>query len=623
MYHKNHGPHCDPGSRTSKLMSISNEDEDVELRPQRDRKQPGQQHELAPETFNVQSSPPPEQRSLEPALVQLECKARLMEGVSEQENTEERACEDSSNMESITPKIPFHQGFGMEHFVTSESPRLETSIHQSEIAQRIGSAVENETDELSEDESDRFSICSAGASSIFSEISAASTQTSTVQSGLLDECLDAFASHPRVQCLGKDAAAKINKDRFERNIGRLLKAFSRHLRDEADGHIQVQASRCLGATTRYVADKLTNRFYPVRQAGDAAQLSGSEFSRAVEVFDAPLDEPDEAMEADANAAADVQFAEIKGFVMSGEPFENFITDLDAFVNPSSIETPLKAIKGGLANPLDALLLLEVNNLTRIRKRPTYSERQVIGAGSVFVWNEEESGFSKWYDGRTWKLLRRGLTSSTSIEVLGDRNHLSEGEKSNDKPLLKIAFTFITNLGNKWNLISYHAQDPRQGYDPLLPTFSLPANGPPPSFSLYKTLPFQSTLRATSILRYVYKTISAYSVDHVESNVNQILQDENTKFEMSPHQRSKIESVKAEKPEFSPVLTFAFHRALTSAYWALDFDDHQESQKASQHYSWTCDDLNFVSRRLSDNSPLHEDVSGIVSIRSNYLRWSTS
>jgi len=58
---------------------------------------------------------------------------------------------------------------------------------------------------------------------------------------------------------------------------------------------------------------------------------------------------------------------------------------------------------------DALLLFEacrIGKLKRIQRRLSESERlsQVV-SGSVFIWDEEESGIKRWTDGKTWSPSR--------------------------------------------------------------------------------------------------------------------------------------------------------------------------------------------------------------------------
>ncbi|KAK9721563.1 Gluconate transport-inducing protein [Basidiobolus ranarum] len=57
---------------------------------------------------------------------------------------------------------------------------------------------------------------------------------------------------------------------------------------------------------------------------------------------------------------------------------------------------------------DALLIFEacrLGLLHRVQRRLSEKERQRIRSGSVFVWEEEESGMRRWTDGRTWSPSR--------------------------------------------------------------------------------------------------------------------------------------------------------------------------------------------------------------------------
>jgi len=57
---------------------------------------------------------------------------------------------------------------------------------------------------------------------------------------------------------------------------------------------------------------------------------------------------------------------------------------------------------------DALLILEAARqgvIPRVTRRLVEAERKMIGSGSIFVFDEEESGIRRWTDGCFWSPSR--------------------------------------------------------------------------------------------------------------------------------------------------------------------------------------------------------------------------
>ena len=64
--------------------------------------------------------------------------------------------------------------------------------------------------------------------------------------------------------------------------------------------------------------------------------------------------------------------------------------------------------GVIENVHDALLVFEacrLGYLNRVQRRLSEKERRALRSGSVFVWDEEESGMRRWTDGRIWSPSR--------------------------------------------------------------------------------------------------------------------------------------------------------------------------------------------------------------------------
>ncbi|ORX88450.1 hypothetical protein K493DRAFT_385184 [Basidiobolus meristosporus CBS 931.73] len=130
---------------------------------------------------------------------------------------------------------------------------------------------------------------------------------------------------------------------------------------------------------------------------------------------------------------------------------------------------------------DALLVLEacrLGLLHRVQRRLSEKERQRIRSGSIFVWEEEESGMRRWTDGRTWSPSRVHGSFLTYRELEGKRKAAkisdtpsptlpsqdSDGEARaqnngddfnyKDDGMIKQSLSVTTCNGRKLHLISY-------------------------------------------------------------------------------------------------------------------------------------------------------------------------
>ncbi|ODV98246.1 hypothetical protein PACTADRAFT_27055, partial [Pachysolen tannophilus NRRL Y-2460] len=70
---------------------------------------------------------------------------------------------------------------------------------------------------------------------------------------------------------------------------------------------------------------------------------------------------------------------------------------------------MESYHGLILTPRDAIVLLEaarVGLIPKITRRLSEFERQkVIRNGSVFIWDESESGMKRWTDGKSWSASR--------------------------------------------------------------------------------------------------------------------------------------------------------------------------------------------------------------------------
>ncbi len=135
--------------------------------------------------------------------------------------------------------------------------------------------------------------------------------------------------------------------------------------------------------------------------------------------------------------------------------------------------------GLIKSPTDALLVFEacrIGLLRRVNTRLSDAERGKIRPGSVFVWDERESGMRRWTDGKSWSASRVSGAFLTYREMEGRETHYvhtffppasvsSNSDEDGDagmsyKPngLVKQSFSIITSQGQKLHLISYHTKD---------------------------------------------------------------------------------------------------------------------------------------------------------------------
>ncbi|ORX76439.1 hypothetical protein K493DRAFT_403974 [Basidiobolus meristosporus CBS 931.73] len=135
---------------------------------------------------------------------------------------------------------------------------------------------------------------------------------------------------------------------------------------------------------------------------------------------------------------------------------------------------------------DALLVIEscrLGYLHRVQRRLSEKERQSVRSGSVFVWEEEESGMRRWTDGRAWSpsrvlgsfLIYRELENkrkhnktllnhpSPPLSIIEgdigekrDNSHMEFPYK--DSGLIKQSLSVTTSNHRKLHLISYYTKD---------------------------------------------------------------------------------------------------------------------------------------------------------------------
>ncbi|KAG8665269.1 Gluconate transport-inducing protein [Fusarium poae] len=146
---------------------------------------------------------------------------------------------------------------------------------------------------------------------------------------------------------------------------------------------------------------------------------------------------------------------------------------------------METYRGYVQTPADAIRLLEacrLGVLPRLQRRLSGKERQSIRSGSVFVWDERETGMRRWTDGKSWsasriaggfliyrelKAKRGGFFSTnrrgadkTADSDRGCDGYQDYGESGRQRykadGLVKQSFSITTSCGNHFHLISYYS-----------------------------------------------------------------------------------------------------------------------------------------------------------------------
>ncbi|ORX94448.1 hypothetical protein K493DRAFT_191703, partial [Basidiobolus meristosporus CBS 931.73] len=126
--------------------------------------------------------------------------------------------------------------------------------------------------------------------------------------------------------------------------------------------------------------------------------------------------------------------------------------------------------GYIESVLDALLVIEacrLGYLNRVQRRLSEKERQNLQSGSVYVWEEEESGMRRWTDGRAWSpsrvlgsfLVYRELENKRKYNKSLDKRDNSHMEfPFKDHGLVKQSLSVTTASNRKLHLISYYSKE---------------------------------------------------------------------------------------------------------------------------------------------------------------------
>ncbi|KAI8058034.1 Gti1/Pac2 family-domain-containing protein, partial [Syncephalis plumigaleata] len=131
---------------------------------------------------------------------------------------------------------------------------------------------------------------------------------------------------------------------------------------------------------------------------------------------------------------------------------------------------METYHGYVETVLDALILFEacdLNMLTCVKRRLLGEERDHIRSGSVFIWDEDNSGIQRWTDGHRWSSSRpcgnfivydeldnhkrrSDVPKAENTTTDNKRNVLSDG-------LVKRALSVCTADGRRLHLVSYYSK----------------------------------------------------------------------------------------------------------------------------------------------------------------------
>ncbi|RKP01144.1 hypothetical protein CXG81DRAFT_6619, partial [Caulochytrium protostelioides] len=135
---------------------------------------------------------------------------------------------------------------------------------------------------------------------------------------------------------------------------------------------------------------------------------------------------------------------------------------------------METLIGYIRYPSDAILVLEACRLGRlqcVKRRLSDSERAAyVKSGTIFVWDEDDSGIKRWTDSRHWSPSRingvfliyreveptraKAIGSNGSVTTVPDSTEFVVKENG----LTKKALSIQTRDGRKQHLVCYYTRD---------------------------------------------------------------------------------------------------------------------------------------------------------------------
>lgn len=111
------------------------------------------------------------------------------------------------------------------------------------------------------------------------------------------------------------------------------------------------------------------------------------------------------------------------------------------MSDDKVEDIAPPFHGFIATTYDALLVFEAARrgmIPRVTRRLNDTERNMVQSGSVFVYDEQESGIKRWTDGHSWSPSRILANFLVSTRVHGQYLHNRYTEKLSNPPTPKTA-----------------------------------------------------------------------------------------------------------------------------------------------------------------------------------------
>lgn len=163
---------------------------------------------------------------------------------------------------------------------------------------------------------------------------------------------------------------------------------------------------------------------------------------------------------------------------------------------------METYNGYIRTPADAILLIQAcynGELPRVKKRLSPKEGLLIRNGSIFIWEEHETGLRRWTDGRKWSPSRVSgrflIYREMERQKMGESvtQSISESDTTPESPckkrdfrsvvgidddqcisrpksqLMKLSFSISSPTGHHWHLINYYRQSDLSTGDLRVPT----------------------------------------------------------------------------------------------------------------------------------------------------------
>ncbi|CZR52626.1 uncharacterized protein PAC_02503 [Phialocephala subalpina] len=230
------------------------------------------------------------------------------------------------------------------------APELSSTIANPSKAQPFDEALarDDESEDSSSDESRHSTSSYAPSLRLVMSTASSATQLSSDESVALAELVVLLRKDEILGPLYPAAlqSSKIGPARFERNFSRLLKVYSKELREEANDHLHIDATLLVRRRAMYVAREIRSFFDSNGEEREPRRQNVEKVNENA-TYDDPDEQnfEDEAMSKDSdpdNEPGDLQsLARVKEFMVSSTAFRNLQRRFSNFVNPSLMKGKAK------------------------------------------------------------------------------------------------------------------------------------------------------------------------------------------------------------------------------------------------------------------------------------------